>query len=345
MDADGSLMQGGPGRNCPLHYAYGAASLRRTPDVCAKTVYVIGGLYGNPIALRRVLEIAASEPGEVRLIFNGDFNWFDIDAGDFEAINTEVLRHAALRGNVETELFAAAEDAGCGCGYPEWVDQADVDRSNHIMSRLRATAQGAPLLTKRLAALPMTMVAEVGGVRIGVVHGDADSLAGWGFSQETLPEREESIKQAFVRSGVDIFASSHTCLPVARVFGLHEGAGLLFNNGAAGMPNFAGTHFGLATRISTRPAPKALYGTVLRGVHVDAIAIDYDHRAWLSHFDRFWPAGSAAALSYRERIENGPDYRMEQAQRLRDYIPSGPAVLQSPTDLLHCICEEGIAAS
>ena len=305
-----------PGRSCPLHYRYGAASLCRAAEMGADTLYVIGGLYGNPYALDRVGELAAAERGPTTLVFNGDFNWFNLGAGDFRQINTQVLRHTALRGNVETELFAESADAGCGCGYPDWVGHAEVDRSNQIMSMLRQTARGAVDLAVSLSRLPMTLVAEVGGLRIGIVHGDADALAGWNFSQEVMCDQPGDAAGAFERADVDVFASSHTCLPVARRIESRRGSGLLFNNGAAGMPNFSGTRFGLATRISIHPAQGALYGAVSGRVHVDAIPIHYDHAAWLRHFDRSWPAESAAALSYRGRIVDGPGYDFAQAQQL-----------------------------
>ena len=59
-------------------------------------------------------------------------------------------------------------------------------RSNRILERLRGTAGAFRALTAQLSALPMHRVADVGGERVGIVHGDADSLAGWGFSQEVL---------------------------------------------------------------------------------------------------------------------------------------------------------------
>ena len=58
-------------------------------------------------------------------------------------------------------------------------------------------------------------------------------------------------REAFARAGVRAFASSHTCLPVLQCF---EGDHAVVNNGAAGMPNFRGTRYGLATRISAAPS-------------------------------------------------------------------------------------------
>ncbi len=304
-----------PGRSCPLSYRYGAQSLARPAEIEAETLYVAGGLYGNPFALDALLRMVAAEPA-AQLVFNGDFNWFDIDDASFERINRAVLAHHAIRGNVETELLAADAAAGCGCGYPDYVADADVARSNAIMGMLAGTARRHPALAARLLALPMTLVAQVAGVRVGIVHGDADSLAGWSFGEEAIDPAQ--VARMFERARVRVFASSHTCLPVAQVFATAAGPGGLFNNGAAGMANFATTRFGVVTRVSSRPAPPAsgvLYGAIVEGVHVDALPLHFDDRAWLFHFDQLWPADSPAADSYRGRIANGPSYSQRQAVR------------------------------
>lgn len=304
-----------PGRTCPLAYRYGAASLAREADFAAPALYVVGGLYGNPFALERVLAMAAAEPG-ARLVFNGDFNWFDRNDADFVRINETVLGHAAIRGNVETELLSPDAAAGCGCGYPDYVGDADVARSNAIMDLLARTARRHRALAERLAALPMTLVAQVGAARVGIVHGDADSLAGWQFGEEAIVE--SAVTRAFDAARVDVFASTHTCAAVAQTFRTARGDAALINNGAAGMPNFAGTRFGMATRIGIAPAPasaRVLYRAQVAGVHVEALAIDYDHAAWLAHFDAHWPADSPAAASYRRRIAEGPAYALARAPR------------------------------
>ena len=304
-----------PGRSCPLSYRYGTTALDRAPDFSAETLYVIGGLYGNPFALDALLRLGDIE-ADAQLVFNGDFNWFNRDDASFTRINTEVLRHRALRGNVETELLSSDAAAGCGCGYPGYVSDADVARSNAIMGVLAQTAQRHRALSERLAALPMHLVASVGGRRVGIVHGDAESLAGWAFGEEAIdPAR---VTAQFAAAQVRVFASSHTCLPLGETFDGLQGACALFNNGAAGMPNFAGTSYGLITRSSTRAAPPrlgALYGTVIDGVHLDCVPLHFDQAAWLEHFDRVWPADSPAALSYRKRITQGPGYLPAQAMR------------------------------
>lgn len=305
------------GRNCPLHYRYAPESLNRAADFSADTLYVIGGLYGNRPALRAIRELEAAEPGPVTLAFNGDFNWFNIDAAGFTTINEAVLAHHALRGNVETELANDDGDAGCGCGYPDSVSDADVERSNAIEARLLETARKFPGLRARLAALPMTLTANVGGLHIAIVHGDGESLAGWTYDESALRDATGHARVAthLEAAGARIIACSHTCLPVAMTLDTALGTAALFNNGAAGMPNFAGTSFGVITRISIRAAatPAALYGTIIDGVHIDALAVHYDPIAWQNEFSGQWPAGSAAELSYGKRIANGPRYGLNRA--------------------------------
>jgi hypothetical protein len=319
-------MAEGPGRGCPVSYRYGAKALRAQPTIDAETLYVAGGLYGNPFALEALLAIVAGDPG-AKLVFNGDFNWFDVDAEEFRHVNETVLEHWATRGNVETELAQPAKDAGCGCGYPDWVGDAEVLRSNRIQERLRATALAQPGLTARLGALPMCAIARVGALRVGIVHGDADSLAGWGFSQQALatPEGLAAACDAFAAAGVGVIASSHTCLPVLQRITNGPRESVVINNGAAGMPNFRGTTYGLVTRISLRaPAADAIYGVSVEGTHVHAIPVRYDTVAWKRSFLDHWPSGSDAYQSYYGRICDGPAYAAGDALRL---VPRQPAVL------------------
>ena len=302
-----------PGRTCPVAYRYSPQVFDREPEIRADTLYVVGGLYGNVEALEAVIAAAAREPGPVTLVFNGDFHWFDVDDADFACVTREVLLHPALRGNVETEIAGDDSGAGCGCAYPLDVSDAEVSRSNEILRRLRDTAARAPQLRARLGALPMHLVARVGAARIGIVHGDAASLAGWGFAPDRLddPAHRRWIEAALRDARVDAFASTHTCLPALRAFD----GGVVANNGAAGMPNFAGAHFGLLTRIGVRPStgPERLYGFKAAGAHLEALRIDYDAPRWQERFLASWPQGSPAHASYFRRITQGTRFTIAQA--------------------------------
>ncbi len=301
-----------PGRACPLHYRYSPSTFSRVADCAAETVYVIGGLYGNLPALQEVLAMAARETVAPTLVFSGDFHWFDVDPSTFAAVNAEVFKHVALRGNVETELAPDANEAGCGCAYPDYVDDADVERSNNIMRRLRRTASAFPDDVERLTALPMHLVVEVAGVRVGIVHGDAESLSGWRFAHDSL---HEPINQQWVTNICDQanlagFASSHTCLPTFRRFGAGDHRRFVINNGAAGMPNFGGTQYGLITRLSAHEPPEGMaqYGGKFGELWVDALPVHFDHGKMVEQFLADWPVDSAAHTSYWKRVAEGPGY-------------------------------------
>jgi len=305
-----------PGRFCPLSYRYSPAVFNCPAELQAETLYVVGGLYGNVPALDAIDALMDAEPVAPALVFNGDFNWFNTDDNSFETINRRVLAHCALRGNVETELAGDDDKAGCGCAYPDSVGDAEVGRSNEILRALRATAARFPALRRQLGALPMHAAAQVGALRIGIVHGDAESLAGWRFAHAQIdaPDNIAWLQQAFSAAKVDLFASSHTCLPVMRQFEFQRQLCGVINNGAAGMPNFADTHCGLVTRISTLVSPHTpLYGLALCGVHVDAIAVHYDQARWTEMFLANWPPGSPGHESYFRRIILGPRYALATA--------------------------------
>ena len=152
------------GRSCPLAYRYQPEALAGPAQLEAETLYVVGGLYGNLAALRAVLERADREPGgPATVAFNGDFHWLDVDPQEFEAISEMVIDHHATMGNVEAELASqgSGEDAGCGCAYPDYISDEVVDRSNQIMTRLRATAGRFPELVGRLGELPRYLTVSV----------------------------------------------------------------------------------------------------------------------------------------------------------------------------------------
>ena len=312
------------GRMCPVDYRYPPAALARKADFVASTLYIVGGLYGNLAALDALEHLAASEPAPAAMVFNGDYHWFDAEPDWFAEVERRVADHRALRGNVETEI-ARHDDigAGCGCAYPESVDDGVVQRSNEILADLKRTAATMPAARERLAQLPMHLVAQVGSLRVGIVHGDAASLAGWAFAPDRLdaPEARGWLAEVQRQSRIDVFASTHTCLAALRDLTLARRRLTVINNGAAGMPNFAGTRFGLVSRISTLPSPHpTLYGLVRQDIHIDAIALDDDQPTFLARFLARWPDGSPAHVSYYRRIAEGPDYKVEQA---RAWPPAG----------------------
>lgn len=305
-----------PGRSCPIRYRYGAQALATAPTRIAQTLYVVGGLYGNLQALDTVEALAACETGPVTVCFNGDFNWFNVDDASFEAVNRRVRAHHAIAGNVEAELLADSDESGCGCAYPDDVDADVVARSNRIHARLKATAARHPSIQAQLAALPLFARYQVGDCRVAVVHGDADSLAGWRFDLDALsdPAHEPWLAESFHQARADVFASSHTCQPALRQLTQHSQTPVVINNGAAGMPNLRDRRAGLITRIGVQASPHTpLYGTRTAGVHIDALAVDYDHALFERAFLANWPSGSDAHTSYFKRIQGALHLEATQA--------------------------------
>jgi hypothetical protein len=306
------------GRMCPADYRYCPKIFDRPSDLHADVLYVVGGLYGNLAALDVVEKLAAHERSNVTVVFNGDFHWFDANKDWFLEIERRVGAHVALRGNVETEIARNADiGAGCGCAYPESVGDDIVSRSNLILSDLRQAAGAFPDALRRLDRLPMHLVAEVGDAKVAIVHGDAWSLAGWNFSHDMLddPDRRRRFEQLRHEAPVDIFACAHTCLAALRSLSTPDGDLTIINNGAAGMPNFRQSNFGLMSRIATRPSPHLrLYGLDQGSVHIDAIPLEYDNSLFIKRFLCRWPEGSAAHASYFGRIATGPDHGLAEAK-------------------------------
>jgi hypothetical protein len=322
-----------PGRSCPLAYQYRPEALAQPAQVQADTLFVVGGLYGNAAALQAVLQRADREPGgPATIAFNGDFHWLNIDPEDFRTISEIVLAHHASKGNVEAELASKA-DAGCGCAYPEYVSDKVVDRSNQIMTWLRATATQFPGLVRRLGELPRFLTASVGGQRVGIVHGDPRSLAGWRLALEAMEPGDPVVRRQvgwrgqptttadlldwFGRADVSVFASTHTGLPYAQDVPDGRGRRLVVNNGSAGLGNFAGTTYGVITRLSSDPQPPAdsLYGITLGTLRCDAVPVRFDLDEWKARFLAQWPLGSPGRDYYLTRITCDTQLRLHQAAR------------------------------
>jgi hypothetical protein len=310
------------GRSCPIQYRYKAESLAEVPTLETEVLYCVGGLYGNSPALDALEKLVARETAKLRVVFNGDFHWFDATPSAFAHVEARTCsdpRYVRTRGNVETEL-ASDNDSGCGCGYPDSVDDSVVAYSNDILRALRSASLSTPASRARIAALPMHSAFQVGAQRVVAVHGDLESLAGWQLDPMSLddPISAQRVLRQMSAANADIVASSHTCLPALRSLVAADARSYtVVNNGAAGMPCFNNTQFGIVTRIAAAPAARAgieaLYGFEQRGVFVEAIALKFDFEAWRAEFLAMWPPGSAAHRSYFSRIESGATFSVRQA--------------------------------
>lgn len=312
-----------PGRHCPLHYRYQAQQLCHQPVTPeADVLYVVGGLYGNPLALDAIEAMAAREIANgttVQRVFNGDFNWFNRDPNAFAEINQRVLAHTVTLGNVESEVVHPALAAGCGCAYPDEVDDATVARSNRIMTYLQQTATGFPELRSRLQGCPRYRCFRFGVQRLLILHGDPESLAGWGLSRERLaaPNHQPKVEDWFRQTGADVIACTHTCLPAIWRAEMDGTPRVVVNNGAAGMGNLQDDYRGLITRVSRhQPHPEALMAVPCGNLLVEWLPVAFDLERWWTLFRQWWPAGSEADQSYGRRIREGTQLELERARRV-----------------------------
>lgn len=321
------------GRSCPISFQYRPEELSGPATLSCSTLYVVGGLYGNAVALHHLLNHIQHDDPAAMVVFNGDFHYLDVAPSVFRDVSETVAAYPAIRGNVEAQLVGGDDLADCGCAYPFYIDDAAVERSNAVVAQLHRTASCCPECLALLEPLPRYLAVDVGGHRVAVVHGDPESLAGWQLALEAIepgdrevreqvgwigtPTTESTVLNWFRRAQVRVIASTHTGLPYAQDYLLDGRSHLIVNNGVAGMGNFHGSTYGVVTRLSEHldRAPGSLYGATLDGLRFDAIPVPFDIQDWSTLFLAQWPPGSPAYDSYYHRITHGTQLRLEQAMR------------------------------
>jgi len=305
------------GRVCPVDYHLDEALFSADSSLHTDTLYVVGGLYGNPFALdelERMLEKERKLGRDPLVVLNGDIHWFDKTADNFLSIERRIERNGwvPLVGNVEAELRRQVDvGVGCGCSYPDCTDDASVSRSNRIHRMLSTAVQERPECKEPLIGRPPATTVDVCGIKVAITHGDEKLLGGWDCSGDSLqdPVRQDELSRWMKRMGVRVLACTHTCAPV----GIALEDGVVINNGATGLPNFEGQQFGIVSRIATTSSDEWIFGTQLDGLFIEAVPVRYDHDAYLAWFDDLWSRLSPAAVSYRGRIIDGPAERIQEA--------------------------------
>jgi hypothetical protein len=102
----------------PLAYHYRPEELAVLPAFTCPTLYVVGGMYGNPYARR------GAGPGEHRARPTGDrlqrrFPLSRRRPRRLRTVDDGVRAHHAIQGNIEYALGTADDTLGCGCDYPD----------------------------------------------------------------------------------------------------------------------------------------------------------------------------------------------------------------------------------
>lgn len=113
---------------------------------------LMSGVIGNAFALASLeqlvekdLQSRGIDPKRARIIFNGDFNWFNgVRRDDFVSLNQRIMtlvkenKAICIAGNIEAELGVKRKDqsdpSGCGCAYPGYVGDRMVSNADKIMA-------------------------------------------------------------------------------------------------------------------------------------------------------------------------------------------------------------------
>lgn len=188
---------------------------------------IFGGAYSNLEATTAVLAEAArlGIPPE-RVVCTGDVVAYGADAVATAALVRDHGCHVVM-GNCEESLASGSAD--CGCGFPE--DSACQRLSSAWFNHADRTI--GPDLRSWMASLPRRIDIEIGGARLAVVHGGAESI-----NQFIFASTPASIKIAEMdRAGVDGVIGGHCGIPFTQTI---DGR-LWHNSGAIGMPANDGT--------------------------------------------------------------------------------------------------------
>ena len=155
-------------------------------------------MYGNPRALDAIEGMLQEEKGDVAVLFNGDFNFFNANVEDLDQINRKIMRfYSATAGNIEISISSEERGSdGCGCDYPSYVSKDVVARSDLIVSKLGEVASDldAGVLSWLRALNPFDNYC-IGGARVAILHGDPHSLSGWSFAVENLETSSEEFRR------------------------------------------------------------------------------------------------------------------------------------------------------
>lgn len=188
---------------------------------------ICGGAYGNLQALE-ALAAFQSETGipDSHVIHTGDAVAY---CADTEAATQFIAsrRWHAVKGNVEEQIAAGAQDCGCGFEEGSACDVASARWYAHAVATL------SPASKAWMTALPSHLTFEMSGRRVRVVHGSVNQTNR--FMWASLPEADFSGE--LDASDAELVIAGHTGIPFTRFIG----ARCWHNSGALGMPANDGT--------------------------------------------------------------------------------------------------------
>lgn len=197
------------------------------PIVLTGPALVFGGPYSNLEATQAVLGEAARRaipPSHV--ICTGDVVAYCADAVETVALIRRSGIHVLL-GNCEESLGAGAADCGCGFAEGTACDLLSVAWFAHASRTL------GPAERQWMAALPRTLIVEIAGLRLAVVHGSFAQINRFVFASTPDQVKIGDLDLA----QVDGILAGHCGLPFTQTFG----GRLWHNSGAVGIPANDGT--------------------------------------------------------------------------------------------------------
>ena len=288
-------------------------------------LYVVGGLYGNLAALDAVERPRRAGDGAGTLVFNGDFHWFDAEPQWFAAIDAAVSagtgrcaamsRPSSRAGRRRRRLRLRLPGVGRrGRG-------AALERDPRRAAR--DVAHGSPA-RRRLAALPMHLVAQVGDA--AGRHRPRRRRLARRLALRTRHARRAVAAPLARRRSPRLAASTCSLRPTPAwprcAISSSPPAASVVNNGAAGMPNFC-RH---ARSAWSRASPPALAArAALRAGRATACTLTpaarttTRARSWTAS----WRAGRRARRPMRRISSASPAARTTQsASPHRDKIAS-----------------------
>ena len=131
-----------------------------------------------------------------------------------------------VAGNCEEQLALAAAD--CACGFEAGSECDRLAKGWYPF----ANARISPESRAWMAGLPKTLVVDVGGWRLRVIHGGVGLINRFVFASE-----REAIGEELAQAGSDIIIAGHAGVPFIE----KVGGGVWFNPGVIGMPANDGT--------------------------------------------------------------------------------------------------------
>ncbi len=166
-------------------------------------IAVCGGVYGNPWALRAMLDDARRR-GCDRIVCLGDLGGFGARPNDVWPLLTDAGAEC-IAGNYDLAIAAGADD--CGCGYADPRDNAYAQVMYDYTRRATSSE-----LAVWMGSLPGEWRETVEGVDVHMVHGSPTAVND--FLWESLDDDE--IAARLRASGAEVVVCTHTGIPWQR---------------------------------------------------------------------------------------------------------------------------------